>query len=137
VAAYILLDGLENIVKQSSKGFVGVTNNKMKLMAIQSAVASVPTGSTLVVYTDSQYCIQVLTNKTNFNNITRPNANVIRQYFNYASRLKDIRFEWVKGHDGNKFNEMVDALAQLRTEEMRTIHNIPVYDYWNSPKCRR
>ena len=136
-AAYVILDGQRNIVKQNSKGFVGVTNNKMELMAILSAVAAVPAGSTLVVYTDSQYCIQVLTNKANANNFSRPNANVIRQYFNYASRLKAVRFEWVKGHDGNEFNEMVDALAQSRTEEMRTIHNIPVYDYRNSPKCKK
>lgn len=136
-AAYVILDGQRNLIKQNSKGFVGVTNNKMELMAILSAVAAVPSGSTLVVYTDSQYCIQVLTNKANANNFTRPNANVIRQYFNYASRLKAIRFEWVKGHDGNEFNEMVDALAQSRTEEMRTIHNIPVFDYRNSPKCKK
>lgn len=136
-AAYIILDGQRNLVKQNSKGFIGVTNNKMELMAILSAIAAVPVGSTLVVYTDSQYCIQVLTNKANANNFSRPNANVIRQYFNYASRLKAIRFEWVKGHDGNEFNEMVDALAQSRTEEMRTIHNIPVYDYRNSPKCQK
>lgn len=136
-AAYIILDGQRNLVKQNSKGFIGVTNNRMELMAILSAVAAVPAGSTLVVYTDSQYCIQVLTNKANANNFSRPNANVIRQYFNYASRLKAVRFEWVKGHDGNEFNEMVDALAQSRTEEMRMIHNIPVYDYRNSPKCRR
>lgn len=136
-AAYIILDGQRNLVKQNSKGFIGVTNNKMELMAILSAVAAVPAGSSLVVYTDSQYCIQVLTNKANANNFSRPNANVIRQYFNYASRLKAVRFEWVKGHDGNGFNEMADALAQSRTEEMRTIHNIPVYDYRNSPKCRK
>jgi ribonuclease HI len=136
-AAYIILDGQRNLVKQNSKGFVGVTNNRMELMAILSAVAAVPEDSTLVVYTDSQYCIQVLTNKANANNFSRPNANIIRQYFNYASRLKAVRFEWVKGHDGNEFNEMVDALAQSRTEEMRTIHNIPVYDYRNSPKCRK
>lgn len=136
-AAYIILDGQRNLVKQNSKGFVGVTNNRMELMAILSAVAAVPEDSTLVVYTDSQYCIQVLTNKANANNFSRPNANVIRQYFNYASRLKAVIFEWVKGHDGNEFNEMVDALAQSRTEEMRTIHNIPVYDYRNSPKCRK
>lgn len=136
-AAYILLDRQRNIIKQNSKGFVGVTNNKMELMAILSAVASVPDGSSLVVCTDSQYCIQVLTNKDNANNFTRPNSNVIRQYFNYASRLKAVRFEWIKGHNGNEFNEMVDALAQSRTEEMRTIHNIPIYDWRNSPKCRK
>ncbi len=136
-AAYVILDGQLNLIKQNSKGFVGVTNNKMELMAILSAVTAVPSGSTLVIYTDSQYCIQVLTNKANANNYARPNANVIRQYFNYASRLKAVRFEWVKGHDGNEFNEMVDALAQSRTEEMRTIHNIPMYDYRNSPKCKK
>ena len=136
-AAYVILDSQRNLIKQNSKGFLGVSNNKMELMAILSAVAAVPSGSTLVIYTDSQYCIQVLTNKANANNFTRPNANVIRQYFNYASRLKAVRFEWVKGHNGDEFNEMVDALAQSRTEEMRTIHNIPVYDYRNSPKCRK
>lgn len=135
-SAYIILDGQKNLVKQNSKGFVGVTNNKMELMAILSAVASVPCSSSLIVYTDSRYCIQVLTNKANANNYNRPNANIIRQYFKYASRLKSVRFEWVKGHDGNEYNEMADALAQSRTEEMRTIHNIPVYDYHNSPKCR-
>lgn len=136
-AAYIILDGQRNLVKQNSKGFIGVTNNRMELMAILSAVAAVPAGSSLVVYTDSQYCIQVLTNKANANNFSRPNANVIRQYFNYASRLKAVHFEWVKGHDGDKYNEMVNALAQSRTEEMRTIHNIPIYDHRNSPKCRK
>ena len=136
-AAYVILDGQRNIVKQNSKGFVGVTNNRMELMAILSAVAAVPAMSTLKIYTDSQYCIQVLTNEKNADNFTRPNANIIRQYFNYASRLKAIRFEWVKGHNGDEFNEMVDALAQSRTEEMRTIHNIPLYDYRNSPKCRK
>lgn len=136
-AAYVILNAQRNIVKQSSKGFVGVTNNRMELMAILSAVAAVPAGSTLVIYTDSQYCIQVLTNEKNANNYTRPNANIIRQYFNYASRLKAIRFEWVKGHNGDEFNEMVDALANSRTEEMRTIHHIPLYDSRNSPKCRK
>lgn len=136
-AAYVILDKQRNIVKRNSKGFLGVTNNRMELMAVLSAVAAVPSDSTLVIYTDSQYCIQVLTNERNAENFTRPNANIIRQYFNYASRLREVRFEWVKGHNGDEFNEMVDALANSRTEEMRTIHNIPLYDYRNSPKCRK
>lgn len=136
-AAYVILDGQYNLIKQSSKGFIGVTNNKMELMAILSAVASVPAGSTLVVRTDSQYCIDVLSDESNADNFARPNANVIRKFFHYASRLKSVWFEWVKGHDGNEFNELVDALAQSRTEEMREIHNIPVYTYRNSPKCRK
>lgn len=136
-AAYILLDSNNNIIKQSSKGFLGVTNNKMELLAILSAVAATPENSKLTVITDSEYCILVLSNKSNAYNFSRPNANIIRQYFKYASRLASIKFVWVKGHAGHKYNEMVDALAQSRTEEMRTIHNIPVYNTKNSPKCRK
>lgn len=136
-AAYVILDSMGNIIKQNSKGFLGVTNNKMELLAIVSAVAATPPGSVLKIYTDSQYCIKVLTNKANANNFTRPNANIIRQYFNYAAQLKQVQFEWVKGHNGNEYNELCDALADSRTEEMRTLHNIPVYDRFNSPKCNK
>ena len=55
-SAYIILkDGI--IIKESKKGFVGTTNNRMEMLAIISAVKSVPKGATLTVYTDSQYCI--------------------------------------------------------------------------------
>lgn len=55
-SAYIILkDGV--IIKESKKGFVGTTNNRMEMLAIISAVKSVPKGATLTVYTDSQYCI--------------------------------------------------------------------------------
>lgn len=58
-SAYIILkDGI--IIKESKKGFVGTTNNRMEMLAIISAVKSVPKGATLTVYTDSQYCIRAL-----------------------------------------------------------------------------
>lgn len=58
-SAYIILkDGI--IIKESKKGFVGTTNNRMEMLAIISAVKSVPKGATLTVYTDSQYCINEL-----------------------------------------------------------------------------
>lgn len=60
-SAYIILkDGI--IIKESKKGFVGTTNNRMEMLAIISAVKSVPKGATLTVYTDSQYCITSFTN---------------------------------------------------------------------------
>jgi hypothetical protein len=45
-SAYIILkDGI--IIKESKKGFVGTTNNRMEMLAIISAVKSVPKGATL------------------------------------------------------------------------------------------
>lgn len=120
-SAYIILKD-DNIVKQSSKGFLDTTNNRMELMAILSAVASTPVGSTLLVITDSQYCITMLSNNMNAGREGIKNADIIHKYFRYAARLKTIRFKWVKGHNGNKYNEMVDSLAFSRAEEMRLIH---------------
>lgn len=46
-SAYIILkDGV--IIKESKKGFVGTTNNRMEMLAIISAVKSVPKGALLL-----------------------------------------------------------------------------------------
>lgn len=52
-SAYIILkDGI--IIKESKKGFVGTTNNRMEMLAIISAVKSVPKGATLTDCTTFQ-----------------------------------------------------------------------------------
>ena len=57
-----------------------------------------------VIYSDSQYAVNVL------NGERRPRVNIelIRQV-----RLRTIGYSlrWIKGHAGNKFNEIADALA--------------------------
>lgn len=122
-AAYIITDG-QTIIKQQSKGYIGTTNNRMELLAILSAVASVPERSSLLVKTDSRYCIAVLSDKGNAGKLGLANADIIDRYFKYAARLESVRFEWIKGHDGNPLNELADELARSRTEEMRHIHAI-------------
>lgn len=133
-AAYILLkDGIE--AKRASKGFMNTTNNRCEMMAIISAVNSVAIGGSITVYTDSQYCIgafspdNVVTHKTK-------NADLIAKY-REISRGKTVVFNWVKGHAGNQYNELVDQLADARTEEMRVAHGIPVYNRFTSPKCNK
>ena len=136
-AAYVLLDSSENLVAKNSKGFINTTNNHMELIAILSAVASAPAGASLLVRTDSEYCITMLSNPTNSEiKMSRPNAQVIRNYFRYAARLGEVRFEWVKGHDGIYYNELCDQMAEAEREAIRVSHNIPVYDWKNSPKVK-
>lgn len=133
-AAYIILkDGVE--VKRSSKGFMGTTNNRMEMMAIISAVASIESGSSITIHTDSQYCIGAFDPDTRITAKTK-NSDLIAKYREVA-RSREVRFVWVKGHAGNEYNEMVDKLADARTEEMRVAHGIPVYTRLNSPKCNK
>lgn len=133
-AAYIILqDGVE--VKRASKGFMGVTNNRMEMLAIISAANSVPPGSTIEIYTDSQYCITVFAPGYIVKAKTK-NIDLIR-LFNEIRQTRTILFHWVKGHNGDEYNEMVDKMADARTEEQRVKHGIPVYDRHNSPKCNK
>lgn len=136
-AAYIILDSNHNIVKKSSKGFIGTTNNRMELIAIMSALASIPAGSTALIYTDSQYCIMMLGERKSPIKKKAKNLDLISKSIFYKDRLSRVDFKWVKGHNGNEYNELADALAASRTEEMRLIHGIPEYNRLNSPKIKK
>lgn len=57
-SAYLIIHKGE-VVKTASKGFLYTTNNRMEMLAIISAVCSVPEGSDLTVYSDSKYAINV------------------------------------------------------------------------------
>lgn len=52
-SAYLIIHRGE-VVKTASKGFLYTTNNRMEMLAIISAVCSVPEGSDLTVYSDSK-----------------------------------------------------------------------------------
>ena len=119
-SAYIILKG-DEIVRSGSKGFVGTTNNRMEMLAIISAVCATPKGSDLIIYTDSQYCI------TAFTNVKKPkkNLDLISLYHHSASGLKSIEFRWVKGHNGDKYNEKVDSMAFSAYESMIEKYNLP------------
>lgn len=131
-AAYVVLqNGVE--VKRGAKGFIHTTNNRMEMLAIISAVNSVPAGSSILVHTDSQYCITVFAPGYKIKPATK-NADLIARW-REVSAGRHISLSWVKGHAGNEFNELCDRLADSCTEQMRVEHNIPLYTVANSPKC--
>lgn len=119
-SAYILMKKGQ-IIKENAKGFVGTTNNRMEMLAIISVVRSVPSGASLIVFTDSQYSI------TAFTNVKKPkkNLDLINLYHHCVANLKEIEFRWVKGHNGDTYNEMVDKMAYSAYESMIKKYNLP------------
>jgi ribonuclease HI len=113
-SAYIIFneDGTE--YKRASKGFMGTTNNRMELLAIISVVNSVPEGSEVEINTDSQYCILACKSKK-----PKKNIDLVNMYKRIASRHRSIRFNWVKGHNGNRWNEECDRMANGEYQLMR------------------
>lgn len=96
-------NGIEFILSGGEKS---TTNNRMELKAIIEALSCVPNNGECVIYTDSQLCINCATGKWK----RKANLDLWEEY-NIVSQGKMISFEWVKGHSGNKYNEIVDKLA--------------------------
>jgi len=105
-----------------SGGEQATTNNRMELKAVIEAISHIKTRSECNIYTDSQLVINCATGKW------KRKANLdLWEEFAQQSKNKKINFNWVKGHSGNKYNEMVDklALAAAHIQKANT-ENVPV-----------
>lgn len=96
------------------------TNNVAELLAVITALELLPAGSTVRIYSDSQYvtrgCSEWLPGwkKRAFSGVK--NVELWRR----LSALLDTRsvsFQWVKAHNGHPRNELVDRLARARALE--------------------
>ena len=127
-SAYIIFDSQGNEVKRMSKGFMGVTNNKMELLAIVSVVNSLPPNSSVTIHSDSQYSINVLSGRWR----ASENLKIINLYRKLvAERNIKVTFEWVRGHNGDVYNELCDQMA--RGEYNKILNSLPQ----NSQKSKK
>lgn len=110
-AAYVVLDNHGRVYRSAHKGFRGTSNNRMEMLAIISAVASVPKGSSIVVLTDSQYSIRAFTYGGS------KNQDLI-ELFDKCGMDRDVSLEWVRGHDGTPLNEWCDHWAGVEYRAM-------------------
>lgn len=101
------------------------TNNRMELMAAIAALECLKRGSNVVLYTDSQYLRQGITEwifgwkKKNWRSSTgKPVKNIeLWQRLDKATEPHKIEWRWVKGHSGDPGNERADQLANRGCEE--------------------
>lgn len=105
--AFVILDDGEVIVEKCGCA-TRTTNNKMELEAINAALSELPKNSVVTVHTDSQYCIGVLSKGWN----ATTNHDLIDVFcVIVGSNNIQVDFEWVKGHNGDTWNEYVNKLA--------------------------
>lgn len=105
--AYVILEGNEEISRYAER-VERSTNNRCELLAIINAVRLLPDHCSATIYTDSQYCIGVLTGQYR----RKKNTDILDEWdIIVASKGLNIEFEWVKGHSGNKYNELCDEMC--------------------------
>lgn len=111
--AYVILEN-NNIIESKSGNESHTTNNRMEMIAIINAISSLPDFSHATIFTDSKYCIGAFSNQY----YARANTDLIKQFFDIVeSKSLNISFEWVRGHNGNEWNEMVDKMANDEFEK--------------------
>ena len=110
--AYLLLDSNSNKILEGSGFKKDTTNNRMELTAVINALKffNNNTYSKCIIYSDSQYVINTINNNWKRNK----NNDLWEQLDSLIS--SNIKFVWVKGHDGNEMNEKADKLAVCGSE---------------------
>jgi ribonuclease HI len=89
------------------------TNNRMELTAVIEAISSVKKNQECTIFSDSQLIINCATGKWK----RKANLDLWTEYDKFCKN-KIINFEWVKAHNGNKYNEIVDSLAYTEAKSV-------------------
>ena len=89
-----------------SGGHPSSTNNRMELMAVIEALEFVQ-GLEYTIYTDSLLTLNCATG------VWKRKANLdLWHQFDQNSVGKKLHWQWVKAHNGDKLNELVDHMAK-------------------------
>ena len=111
-AALLRYNGHE---KELSGGEKETTNNRMEMMAVIEGLAALKKPSKVTLYTDSQYVQKGVTEwmkgwKAKGWPDRIKNQDLWKR-IDSAINVHDVKFVWVRGHDGHAENERVDKLA--------------------------
>ena len=115
--AAVLIKNSE-VIWQISGYEKNTTNNRMELIAaIEGIYQCVKVSSDMTVITDSTYVKDGITKwifawkKSNWKNGTVKNIDLWQKLSNITVK-HNVKWEWVRGHSGDRYNEMVDCLAR-------------------------
>ena len=109
----------DRIVEERSGLDASTTNNRMELLALINAYELLPEDATLSVYSDSQLCVKTVNEwaagweKRGWRRKSGPIANLelVKRLYALAGTHPNVVLQWIKAHDGSKWNEYADALA--------------------------
>ena len=125
--AAIIIDENNNCVEIVG-GEPETTNNRMELMAAIEALKKVSPDDFIELFTDSSYLKNAFTQgwlanwKSNGWKTAnkKPVLNIdLWKKMDALILKRSVKFNWVKGHSGDKFNERCDKLARAEAERQK------------------
>lgn len=120
----------KDVEKELSGGEENTTNNRMELTAVIEALKALKTVCNISLYTDSKYVMSGITewlpnwkqNGWHTANKRKEVKNLdLWQMLDKLVQKHEIRWVWVKGHNGHPENERCDALARAEVLKIKNI----------------
>lgn len=112
----------------TANGFIGVSTNQVaELMGATEGLKLTPEGASVELICDSQYVLKGLgewrkgweaKGMRNSKGVPVANGEFWKALYAVADKRK-LKLTWVKGHSGNKFNEMADEQVALARASAR------------------
>jgi ribonuclease HI len=104
------------------------TNNRMELRALIAAFQMLPADAATTVYSDSEICVKTVNEwaagweKRGWRRKTGPIANLelVQELWELKQAHPRVRVQWIRAHDGSRWNEYADALANAYMLESRS-----------------
>ena len=106
--------------KKISGGLKETTNNQMEIRAVIEALKIIKKSSQIIINTDSKYVMDGITKwingwkKNGWRTADRKpvkNSELWQELDQEVNR-HNIEWRWVKGHSGDKYNDIADELAR-------------------------
>ena len=102
------------------------TNNRMELMAVIKGLKCLVRTTAVKIITDSQYVKNAFTEgwlqnwkQNNWKTKTREDVKNKDLWLELSALVENhkVIWEWVKGHSGNKYNDICDSIARSAIKE--------------------
>ena len=120
-AAIILNKKIEKLLSGQNNN---TTNNQMELLATIKALEYFKHKESFIIFTDSKYVKDGITKwiknweKNNWKTASRTavkNQELWRK-LNQLVNFHNVKWQWIKGHSTNKYNNLADKLARSAAE---------------------
>jgi ribonuclease HI len=113
----------DRIVAQKRGSDPSTTNNRMELTALIEAYRALPKDAKITVYSDSQLCVKTINEWAagwerrgwRRKGGAIANLELVRALYDLAGAHPCARLQWIRSHDGSRWNEYADALATSAT----------------------
>jgi len=107
------------IVSEKHGADPSTTNNRMELTALIEAYETLSEDAEITVYSDSQLCVNTINQwaagweKRGWKRKTGPikNLDLVQRLWALSNAHPNVRLEWIRAHDGSRWNEYADAIA--------------------------